>query len=495
MADKQHSDAAEGSSSKWLNTPGLSTAAEEFETLLNIHYSGKTKAPPLMIVGDRGVGKSLFLALFIDRYTRDNPGRNVVTRNIAAIPETLVESEVFGHVKGSFTGASSDKAGLVEKVDLLVLEEIGELPDYVQAKLLTFIEDGRYYRVGDTKEKQANANIQIIATTNRTREEFRADFYDRFFKFVVPPLYKRRLDVLYYLDFFSPGLLQELRPWEIMNLLAHYWPGNVREVERVAQELKWQQAIHKEHERVFQEIMQQRADHRHDSLADDMPITPLIDSTQTDFKWDLCHWFRQSLEMNGVDIKLLEKILNVFGLGIIGTNRRKPLKKIQGWPIEDADLRMIQKGMHVFESLFMVSSSINTNLFEAHKSGKFTLGVFHPFQFVHNPGPEHEKLVRSIIKYTSGYETDVSVPFPDVNADYLEFIRKTMHAAYDDPMSKATSGKAEKEKEKALTDMDEKTLLEKYYRLLLEKTHGSKSKAAKLAGIEISTFCKRLKKM
>jgi hypothetical protein len=152
-------------------------------------------------------------------------------------------------------------------------------------------------------------------------------------------------------------------------------------------------------------------------------------------------------------------------------------------PIEDADLRLIEMGMHVFASLFMVSHSINTNLFEAHKSGKFNLGVFHPFQFVDNPGPEHEKLVRSIIKYTSGYETDVSVPFPDVNGDYMDFIRKTMHAAYDDPMSKATSGNADKEK--TLTDMDEKTLLEKYYRLPLEKTHECKSKAAKLAGIEI----------
>lgn len=143
-------------------------------------------------------------------------------------------SELFGHVKGAYTDAIADKAGWIEIADggCLILEEIGELSNECQAQLLTLIEDGKFHRVGDNKIREVK-NISIVGATNRKKSELREDFWNRFMIFNIPPLYQRRQDILYYIEEKEPDLIKLLEPWETLVLLAHNWPGNVREIDKV----------------------------------------------------------------------------------------------------------------------------------------------------------------------------------------------------------------------------------------------------------------------
>ena len=146
---------------EWIITPKLQRTVYEFIRLYS-HLKSKSELKiPIMILGDRGVGKSLFVHIYKTLYERDNLGKTIIRLNAASLTETIVDSELFGHKKGSFTGAIDNKPGLVEKADLLILEEIGELPHYVQAKLLTFLEDKKFRSLGDTEEKKAKKNLHI----------------------------------------------------------------------------------------------------------------------------------------------------------------------------------------------------------------------------------------------------------------------------------------------------------------------------------------------
>lgn len=116
---------------EWLITPGLRSHVEDFIFLYEHLKTKQARKYPIMIMGDRGVGKSLFVHIYKTLYEKDNPGKKVVRLNAASLTETLVDSELFGHVKGAFTGATSNKNGLVVEADLLILEEVGELPKFV----------------------------------------------------------------------------------------------------------------------------------------------------------------------------------------------------------------------------------------------------------------------------------------------------------------------------------------------------------------------------
>jgi len=199
---------------------------------------------PIMIVGPTGVGKTLFLTIFKKLYRDNYPDDKkhpIVEANCAHFggDHNMIRSELFGHVKGAFTGALYNKVGVVAAANngLLILEEIGDLPPETQAMLLSFIETGEYYRVGDeyTKEGRPNpkkAYVQIVSATNR-ENVIRGDLKYRFFPFYVPPLHERRHDILYYLHAKYPELIGTLTPSEVLALLSHNWPGNVREIERV----------------------------------------------------------------------------------------------------------------------------------------------------------------------------------------------------------------------------------------------------------------------
>jgi len=199
-----------------------------------------------LILGESGTGKELVAGALHSLSTRQ-PG-SYVRINCAAIPETLLESELFGHEKGAFTGALRQKPGRVEEADggTIFLDEIADMSRPLQAKLLRFLEDGSFTRVGGTQELRVN--VRLIAATNRDiiqsiREgQFREDLFHRLnvVQFRLPPLRERGEDVVllaeHFLRHFGGGMNRKVkalsRPAR-QRLLSHHWPGNVRELKNV----------------------------------------------------------------------------------------------------------------------------------------------------------------------------------------------------------------------------------------------------------------------
>lgn len=198
----------------------------------------------VLISGETGTGKELVARAIHEGSPRAaNP---LVYLNCAALPETVAESELFGHVKGAFTGAISNRSGKFEMADngTLFLDEIGELSLPLQAKLLRVLQYGDIQRVGD--DRSLRVNVRVLAATNRDLKtevvegRFRADLYHRLsvFPLVVPPLCERGEDTLLLAGFFCEqcrarlGLSRVvLSPGAIAQLRAYRWPGNVRELE------------------------------------------------------------------------------------------------------------------------------------------------------------------------------------------------------------------------------------------------------------------------
>ena len=190
---------------------------------------------PILIQGESGTGKEL-VAKAIHRASTLND-KPLVVINCAALPETLLESELFGHEKGAFTGAVSSKAGLFEVADggTLFIDEFGELAGPLQAKLLRVLEDGSMRRVGSVKERRVN--VRIITATNRNMDvevkegRFREDLYDRINVLTIhlPPLRERAGDIPLLVEQFT-GPEWTVDP-EVIELFERYsWPGNVRQL-------------------------------------------------------------------------------------------------------------------------------------------------------------------------------------------------------------------------------------------------------------------------
>ena len=200
----------------------------------------------VLISGETGVGKELVAHAIHAQSARAQAA--LVCLNCAALPETLVESELFGHVRGAFSGAVSDRQGKFELADggTLFLDEVGELPLAVQAKLLRVLQSGQLQRVGSDREHRVD--VRVLAASNRNLNEevragrFRADLYHRLsvYPLRVPPLRERGRDVILltgcFLEQNRPRLgLRSLRLSADAHaaLLGYHWPGNVRELEHL----------------------------------------------------------------------------------------------------------------------------------------------------------------------------------------------------------------------------------------------------------------------
>lgn len=218
--------------------------------LMQTVYTRIRKAAPtrstILIRGETGTGKELVAQAIHD--TSDRAGQPFIAVNCAAIPETLIEAELFGHEKGAFTGAASKRSGLIEAAEggTLFLDEIGELPSEAQARLLRFIQESEIRRIGSNEAH--SVNVRLIAATHRdlkkltTTGGFRPDLYYRInvVRIDLPPLKKRGDDLLEIAEHLlekaanrhdKPGL--HLLPEAIQAINSYSWPGNVRELENV----------------------------------------------------------------------------------------------------------------------------------------------------------------------------------------------------------------------------------------------------------------------
>jgi formate hydrogenlyase transcriptional activator len=202
----------------------------------------------VLITGETGTGKELVARAIHEGSPRR--GRTLVKVNCAALPASLIESELFGHEKGAFTGALARKLGRFELADkgTIFLDEVGDLPFELQAKLLRVLQEGEFERVGGIQTLKAN--VRVVAATNQDLERaveagrFRADLYYRLnvFPIAVPPLRERKEDIpvlARHLVIRHAARLgkriDEIREPEIAALVAYGWPGNVRELENVVE--------------------------------------------------------------------------------------------------------------------------------------------------------------------------------------------------------------------------------------------------------------------
>jgi len=230
--------------------PLIGQCAEMARVHEDIRTAARSDAK-VLIVGETGVGKEIVARLIHDSGSRQS--RNFVAINCAGLPDSLLESELFGHVRGSFTGAYRDKPGLAVMAHrgTLFLDELGEMSLRMQAMLLRFVETGEIQRVGSDRT-EGHVDVRIIAATNRNllerinEKEFREDLYYRLnvIRLVIPPLRERGGDVALLLQHYLHECsrnhrveVPRLTPSAQDILSAYRWPGNVRELKNVVERL------------------------------------------------------------------------------------------------------------------------------------------------------------------------------------------------------------------------------------------------------------------
>jgi transcriptional regulator with PAS, ATPase and Fis domain len=504
----------EMANSEWIITPGLKWAVDNFISLYAYLKIRPGRKLPIMILGDRGVGKSLFVHIYETLYKKDNPNLypkvDIVRLNAASLMDTLVDSELFGHIKGAFTGAITNKVGLVEKAKLLILEEIGDIPEYVQAKLLTFLEDGKFRRVGGNKEEDAKQDLQIIATTNKNRDEMRPDFYDRFIKFTVPPLYKRREDIFYYMLQFAPSILPELTTWEIMSLLAYPWPGNVREIAAVSMDME---NAHLDFLVRYKELYLLKP-----KLKIFLRPLGFAKIEHTEIKKVSTRKRYQSMKRANVDVSLLQKLMNRYDLGFDDPGRwtfpwakkdfSSPLSSLEDDKKRDAYLGTktyredifsgISEGLRFYCDLFWRDAEGDVNLLSVKSEKGRKQAISPPFCYIEEPTDKHDALVKSILEYCLRRQIDQSMRSVSlINMDskkYEKWAKKTFNIPAPEPEEDRANDVVKEPKENPF-DMKLNDLLRDYYKYNLEKTNENKSQAAKKAGLPRSTFCDELKRL
>ncbi len=233
-----------------LGGSGIVFTGEKMRKLLAQVERVASSETRVCILGETGTGKELIARTIHEKSSRrDGP---YVTLNCAAVPAELIESELFGHEKGSFTGAASRHIGKFEQAHdgTLFLDEIGDMPLAMQAKLLRVLEQGEVERIGG--DKPIKVNVRVVVATHRKLEEqvrqgsFRQDLFHRIFVFPVslPPLRERTEDIPALVEHFATQIARQngwketvFDPEAITALQQHAWPGNIRELRNVVERL------------------------------------------------------------------------------------------------------------------------------------------------------------------------------------------------------------------------------------------------------------------
>jgi formate hydrogenlyase transcriptional activator len=227
---------------------GIVGESSALRQVLQLVETVATSDSTALLLGETGTGKELFARAIHDRSRRKE--RPLIKLNCAAIPTGLLESELFGHERGAFTGAITQKIGRLELADqgTLFLDEVGDIPLELQPKLLRVLQDGEFERLGSTRTKKVD--IRLVAATNRDLDrmiedkQFRSDLYYRLnvFPIRVPPLRERPEDIPLLLQYFSQKYARRMQK-EIENIPAAvirkltrwHWPGNIRELQNLVE--------------------------------------------------------------------------------------------------------------------------------------------------------------------------------------------------------------------------------------------------------------------
>lgn len=222
--------------------------SEPLNNVLKLAYQVSQTDSTVLLTGETGTGKELIAkAIHLNSHRRDKP---MLTINCASLPENLLDSELFGHMKGSFTGAIRDKKGLFEEADLgtIFLDEIGDIAPQTQVRLLRFLQDGELRRIGENRS--IRVDVRMIAATNKNLEEevknktFREDLYYRLnvIPIHIPPLRDRKEDIPMLVDHFIKVYAKKnnkdikgVSPSAMSFFIDYDWPGNVRELENVVE--------------------------------------------------------------------------------------------------------------------------------------------------------------------------------------------------------------------------------------------------------------------
>ena len=230
------------------NFEGIISNCKEMQSIFEIIKKVSKTDTTILVLGESGTGKELIAKAI---HTLSKRQGRLVPVNCAAIPEEILESELFGHEKGAFTGAINKKQGRFELADngTIFLDEIGEMSTKLQAKLLRVLQDGKIDPVGATKS--IDVNVRVVAATNKDLKElvkigkFREDLYYRLqvVPIELPPLRARQNDISilskYFISCFAQKFQKEIKLNEnVLNALnAYNWPGNVRELENLSERL------------------------------------------------------------------------------------------------------------------------------------------------------------------------------------------------------------------------------------------------------------------
>lgn len=503
MKDLQKSE-KHSHNKEYIVPPGLTGGISEFED----HYK-VAEGEPILITGPTGVGKTLFLRifeqLFEEEHRQEKIKRPVVWANCAhfggrASDPNVARVELFGSKQGVISGVG-ERPGLVASANngVLILEEIGELPPEVQAMLLTFIETKEYRKVGSTKIEKSEC--RIVAATNR-EEELREDFRFRFFPFYIPPLYERRVDVLYYLYWKWPELAKSLSKYEVLTLFAHNWPGNVRELERVARLLRrygkleqrvsldepWKKAM-------FNAFRMHKLNIRDTSLRGEASIY-------------------DELAKRSVDVEFLESLLNKNRVGLTDSGENYSFQdlpdEITGDVHERFGIKILKPvkqfeqayhGFEVYCALFFQNPRDNKNVLVDLTDGSLQPVHITTKDYGKKSEGKFYKLMKSIFEYMSGISLGPSFKWPRNFYDLEKFLIELAEANPSNRFIASVLGKGAVERESAseylekIWSLTQEDLLKLYYRGLLRKTAGNVTQASHFADVETSTFRSRLIKL
>jgi transcriptional regulator with AAA-type ATPase domain len=418
----------------------------------------------------------------------------------------VTRSELFGHVKGAFTGANKDKPGLIEKAEggLLILEEIGELPLEAQAMLLTFIETGEYRRVGDDTTRKAK--VKIVGATNR-ETALRDDFRYRFFPFYIPPLRERKQDALYYFHGIFPRLVSTLNRSEILVLLTHHWPGNVREVERVGRLLlrrRWKSGA--PDITIGPETTDPAAIPAQARTYSDYGLYHL-DPRDSPFDPDALINLNDRLRAHLADIALLEKLLNRHRVSIDDQSPTLAFQEMAGGDVEFCfftegydnikfcnDFPLFEEafqGYLAFCGLFSQDPANGENILASLRKCNIEYFSLKQLDYPKRDEAKVHKLATAVMAYLKDFDAeDLGLP-----KEPRAFWNAISQLKEESETEDAYRNFENDEFMDLVCGMRERELLKNYYLGLLKKTAGNVRMGAKNAGVLETTFRSKLDKL